>query len=49
MEVRQELSNQLHALSVCPAVPSVVARLELLIETLTQQLKELDDEIKVAI
>ena len=49
MEVRQELCNQLHALSVCPAVPSVVARLELLIETLSQQLKELDDEIKTAI
>jgi len=46
MEMRQQLKNQLHALSVCEAVPSVVARLELLIETLSQQLKELDKEIK---
>jgi hypothetical protein len=46
MEVRQELRNQLHALSVFEAVPSVVARLEMLIETLSQQLKELDAEIK---
>jgi transposase len=49
MEVRQALRNQLHALSVFPAVPSVVARLELLIETLSQQLKGLDDEIKATI
>ncbi len=49
MEVRQALRNQLHALSVCPAVPAVVARLELLIQTLSQQLKELDEEIKTAI
>lgn len=40
MEMRQQLKNQLHALSVCEAVPSVVARLELLIQTLSQQLKE---------
>jgi transposase len=46
MEVRQQLRNQLHALSVFEAVPSVVARLELLIETLSQQLKELDAEIE---
>ena len=41
MEVRQELRNQLHALSVFEAVPSVVARLELLLEILSQQLKAL--------
>jgi transposase len=49
MEIRQQLKNQLHALSVYEASPSVVKRLELLIATFTQQIKELDQEIKATI
>jgi len=51
LEIRQQLKNQLHALTVGTgtAVPAVATRFESLIETLSQQLKELDDEIKTSI
>ena len=47
--MRTSLTNQLHALSVCPAVPSVVSRFELLVQTVDLQLKELEAEIKDAL
>jgi transposase len=51
LEIRQQLKNQLHALmaGTSTAVEAVVVRFENLIETLSQQLKELDDEIKKTI
>jgi transposase len=47
--LRTRLRNQLHALSVCPAVPSVVGRYQALITNLDEQLKALDKEIKTVL
>ena len=47
--MRTSLTNQLHALSVCPSVPSVVSRFDLLVHTIDLQLKELEVEIKTAL
>lgn len=49
LAMRTRLTNQLHALSVCPAVPSVVSRFEILVETINLQLKELEAEIKTTL
>lgn len=47
IDLRQQVRNQLHALSVCPVVvPEVQTRLEQLISTFDQQLKAVDTEIK---
>jgi transposase len=46
LELRTQVSNQLHALSVVPSVvPAVGQRLEHLIETLTQEVAQVDAEL----
>ena len=46
LELRTQVSNQLHALSVCPVViPAVRQRLVQLIETITQQLAAVEAEL----
>ncbi len=50
IELRQHVRNQLHALIQHPVVvPSVRARLEALIETLSEQIAELDRELAAAL
>jgi transposase len=46
LELRTQVSNQLHALSVVPiVVPAVSRRFQQLIETITQQIAQLDAEL----
>ena len=46
LELRTQVSNQLHALSVVPiVVPAVSLRFKQLIETLNQQIAQLDAEL----
>lgn len=47
MDLRQQVKNQLHALSVCPLiVPEVQSRMESLITTFTQQIKQVEKELE---
>ena len=47
LDLRQQVKNQLHALSVCPLiVPEVQSRMESLIATFTQQIKQVEKELE---
>ncbi len=47
MDLRQQVKNQLHALSVCPfIVEEVQRRMESLITTFSQQIKEVEKELE---
>ncbi len=50
VDLRQQVRNQLHALTVCPAVvPEVQSRMEQLIATFEQQIEAIETEIKQVI
>ncbi len=50
LEIRQQLRNQLHALSQNPTViPSVRTRMESLLETLTKQIDQVETELEEAL